>query len=327
MIALLLLACLDAREPEVAPAAPPEPTVAAPVDAFAAFLDPNLVGGFRAPVGDGWRSVGSGRWDHDGEAPVTALADGRVVSVTDDAVVVAHRFLENHVVVELLATVSGVRPAVAVGEGVVAGQRLGTATAVRLALAADSDEVLDLDDPAAFLADRATLLVPAAEPRLALVSHDGYELRRYEHGALVGTHGVSFGQAAGRKERRGDNRTPKGAYFAVQRSRGPFDGPVGPYYGGIWVRIDYPNPWDAARGLREGWITAADAAAIEQGWRARAATPKDTTLGGGIGFHAWVEEWSDDGPRHLSWGCIVVHVADRDAIYEFLSDGALVVLF
>jgi hypothetical protein len=25
-------------------------------------------------------------------------------------------------------------------------------------------------------------------------------------------------------------------------------------------------------------------------------------------FHGWIKEWDDSGPRHLSWGRIVMHV-------------------
>jgi hypothetical protein len=307
-----MLACSEppAPPPLVEEAAAAEIAEAPPVqlpDPFEVYFDPRAVSGFSDPA-DG-----------------LAMAAGRVSAVSDDSVTVEHVFYENHERVVLSASYTGIVPTLAVDAAVSAGDRLGTGATVTLA--ASSSEVLHLDSVKRFVRAHREVLVPAAEERLALVSHDLYAMRFYEKGVQKGEYAVSFGQEIGRKERRGDNKSPKGAYFAVQRSRGPFEGEVGPYYGDIWVRIDYPNPWDAARGLREGLITADDAAAIDKGWRARGQTPKDTRLGGGIGFHAWAYEWEDDGPRHLSWGCIVVHVADRDVIYDFLSEGTAVVLF
>jgi hypothetical protein len=49
--------------------------------------------------------------------------------------------------------------------------------------------------------------------------------------------------------------------------------------------------------------------------------------GGGIGFHGWAREWEDDGPRHLSWGCVVLHLKDISNFYERLPEGAMVVIF
>jgi murein DD-endopeptidase MepM/ murein hydrolase activator NlpD len=42
---------------------------------------------------------------------------------------------------------------------------------------------------------------------------------------------------------------------------------------------------------------------------------------------AWVREWEDDGPRHLSWGCVVLHLKDISDFYERLPEGAMVVIF
>jgi len=52
-----------------------------------------------------------------------------------------------------------------------------------------------------------------------------------------------------------------------------------------------------------------------------------TKLGGGIGFHGWIKEWDDNGPRHLSWGCVVVHISDIDRVYELIKEGSMVVIF
>jgi hypothetical protein len=54
---------------------------------------------------------------------------------------------------------------------------------------------------------------------------------------------------------------------------------------------------------------------------------KNTRLGGGIGFHGWIQEWENSGPRHLSWGCVVMHIYDIKRLYDQLPEGAMVVIF
>jgi L,D-transpeptidase catalytic domain len=50
-------------------------------------------------------------------------------------------------------------------------------------------------------------------------------------------------------------------------------------------------------------------------------------LGGGIGFHGWAREWSNDGPRHLSWGCVALHLYDVSNVFNQIPPGAMVVIF
>ena len=38
-------------------------------------------------------------------------------------------------------------------------------------------------------------------------------------------------------------------------------------------------------------------------------------------------EWPDEGPRHLSWGCVVLHLSDISNFYDRLPTGAMVVIF
>ena len=62
-------------------------------------------------------------------------------------------------------------------------------------------------------------------------------------------------------------------------------------------------------------------------WEGRAPTLETTRLGGGIGFHGWAREWEDTGPRHLSWGCVVLHLSDIQTFYERVPEGSMVVIF
>ncbi len=181
--------------------------------------------------------------------------------------------------------------------------------------------------PSEFIGRHRTLQVPQKEPTLLLVDQESYKARFYEAGVLRSEYDVSFGQAKGVKEIEGDNKTPKGMYFVVQKHRGEFDGPYSAYYGGHWIKINYPNRFDADRGVARGYISAQQRQEIIGAWEKRQLTPQNTKLGGGIGFHGWNKEWQNDGPRHLSWGCVVVHLKDISKLFDQVPVGTMVVIF
>lgn len=83
----------------------------------------------------------------------------------------------------------------------------------------------------------------------------------------------------------------------------------------------------AARGRAARLLTPAQESSIAAAWERRAPTLETTRLGGGIGFHGWAREWEDTGPRHLSWGCVVLHLSDIQDFYDRLPAGAMVVIF
>ncbi len=66
---------------------------------------------------------------------------------------------------------------------------------------------------------------------------------------------------------------------------------------------------------------------ITANWTERKATPQNTKLGSGIGFHGWIREWENDGSRHLSWGCVVMHIYDIKNLYDRIPKGAMVIIF
>jgi hypothetical protein len=212
---------------------------------------------------------------------------------------------------------------VADGAQVAPGDPLGRGEHVTLALVGEAGPI----DLAAFVDTHRTLPAPDREDRLALVSHAADELRIFVKGVETARYAVGFGQAEGAKQRRGDNRTPKGVYYVVQKSRGPFGGPSAAYFGSTWMRLNYPNAWDAARGRDAGLITEEEQRSITRAWAARRETSKRTALGGGIGLHGWAYEWDDADPRGMSWGCVVMHLRDAEAIYAALPEGTMVILF
>ena len=182
-------------------------------------------------------------------------------------------------------------------------------------------------DPSSFIKSHRKTWVPQAEPLLILVDQASYKMRLYQKNALLKEYDVSFGQASGPKRIEGDNKTPVGMYFVIQKHQGKFDGPYGDYYGGYWIKINYPNKFDASRGRSQGLLSASQEASIAKDWEARAPTLQNTSLGSGIGFHGWIREWPNDGPRHLSWGCVVMHLKDVGQFFDRIPVGTMVVIF
>ncbi len=182
-------------------------------------------------------------------------------------------------------------------------------------------------EPSAFIRAHRRLPQPQKEPTLVLVDQSSYKMRVYQQGKLSGEYHVSLGQGSGQKRIEGDNKTPIGMYFVVQKHQGSFDGPYGSYYGGYWIKINYPNKFDALWGRDHGIITPNQEAMIGKLWEQRSVTLQNTGLGGGIGFHGWNREWDNAGSRHLSWGCVVMHLYDIGTIYKQMSEGSMVVIF
>jgi len=181
--------------------------------------------------------------------------------------------------------------------------------------------------PSRFIRSHRKLFVPQKEDTLVLIDQDSYEMRLYKDGELEAEYKVGFGQGKGRKRRRGDLKTPKGMYFVIDKKKGEFGGDYGAFYGGHWIKFNYPNPYDAAFGRQRKIISRATASRIARKWSRRRPTNEGTRLGGGIGFHGWIDEWDDKGPRHLSWGCVVLHNRDIGAFYAAVSAGTMVVIF
>jgi len=307
--------------------------------------------------GEDWNGKGGGASDLG--QPVRAVAAGRVLfagaagAPWGNVVLLQHVYYENHRrqrVQSLYAHLERVE--VEAGQQLKRRQRLGSVGqdpdglyAPHLHLELRRDETLAptywpsserrdrawveqrYTAPTDFIATRRQLLVPQQEENLLLVDQASFRMRRFARGALQAEHDIALGQAAGRKRQRGDLKTPKGLYHVIGKSQGPFAGPYGDYYGGHWIKLNYPNAFDAADGLAREIITAAQAQEIASAWQARALTPQGTRLGSGIGFHGWIEEWDGRDSRHLSWGCVVVHLRDIASFYAEVPVGAAVVMF
>jgi hypothetical protein len=274
------------------------------------------------PVADGFSSPAG-----DGDA-VRAAATGKVVAARP-VVVIEHVMLDGHDKRRVRSHYGRLsRVDVRVGQIVRRGAVIG---------AAGAGEALQFDirsdghreaDAGAFVRAHASLPDPAAEKQLVLVDQQRFRMQVRVDGRVRREVEIGLGQAAGQKRREGDLRTPKGIYFVVDKLRGKFDGPSAEYFGGYWIKINYPGATDAAWGLREGVIDAATAETIATAWSARKLTPQTTPLGSGIGFHGWAEDWkAPKGGARLSFGCVVMHAPDIAAWFEEVPLGTMVVIF
>ena len=308
-------------------------------------------------TGEDWNGNGGGNTDLG--QPVYSVANGRVVfaqhcgRLWGNVVIIEHLFYENHErrqIRSLYAHLNEIK--VSEGEEVKRRQLIATVgqdpdklfnAHLHLELRRDatltptywpSSDGKDAawlrehyEDPSSFIKSHRNLHVPQSESTLVLIDQRQYKARLYTHGRKAGDYNISLGQGVGEKQLEGDNKTPKGMYFIIQKHRGEFTGEYGAYYGGHWIKINYPNKYDAARGRAARLLTPAQESTITAAWEKRAPTLQTTQLGGGIGFHGWAREWEDDGPRHLSWGCVVLHLSDISNFYDQLPTGAMVVIF
>lgn len=307
--------------------------------------------------GEDWNGNGGGNTDLG--QPIFAVANGRVVFAEQcgqpwgNVVVIEHVFYENHEhrrIRSLYAHLQTIK--VNRGEAVKRRQQVGTigqdpdktfGAHLHLELRWDKSLVptywpssngKDLRwvreqyaEPSGFIASHRQLFAPQQEAALILVNQESYKMRLYQFGKEKGEYDISLGQGKGQKRVQGDNKTPKGMYFVLNKHRGKFDGAYGEYYGGHWIKVNYPNRYDAERGRAEGLISAQQESAIAADWQQRKPTLENTRLGGGIGFHGWAQEWQNDGPRHLSWGCVVMHIYDIRKLFDKIPSGAMVVIF
>lgn len=184
-------------------------------------------------------------------------------------------------------------------------------------------------DPSAFIRAHRKLPDPATEPQIVLIDQARYRMQVRAGGRVKREVEIGLGQEAGQKRREGDLRTPKGIYFVVDKQKGEFGGEWGEYFGGYWIKVNYPGPADADWGLENGVVDGATAAAIGAAWSERKLTPQNTQLGSGIGFHGWASEWKRQGRggAHLSFGCVVMHNRDIASWFDDVPIGTMVVIF
>jgi hypothetical protein len=181
----------------------------------------------------------------------------------------------------------------------------------------------------------ARLLVNKAQRRLEL----------WVRQRMVKAYRIQLGlNARGPKMRQGDQRTPEGKYFICAHRPSK-------YYLALWLA--YPNIDDARRGLGSGLIGPEEYRAIAERLANRACPPQDTELGGEILIHGQLPELTEElagghraNPQTLrpgfrigdadpvamrefqDWtnGCVALFNPDIRELYEFVPDGAEVMI-
>ena len=176
-------------------------------------------------------------------------------------------------------------------------------------------------------APRAPAELPPARPPAPclrierIVVHKG-ERRLWAScaGGAVLTWPVALGRAPeGPKRASGDQRTPEGEYRVA--------GPPRPSRFHRFLPIDYPSTADADLALAEGRITRAEHTRIVAAHRRGLLPPRDTALGGGLGFHGEGARWQGES-RGLDWtdGCIALADTDLDFLIAHAAVGTPVLL-
>jgi murein L,D-transpeptidase YafK len=230
--------------------------------------------------------------------------------------------------------------------GGIDGVRIAVAMVAALASLAPSEarkEQGNVEMPAGEAgAVRASLLSEARltifkRSRALVVSSEGMPLKTY---------GIELGRDAEQPKRRvGDGRTPEGQYFICERRL------TTRYHRALL--LSYPNAADAARGLREGLISAEEAAEIRHAIAEGRCPPQNTPLGGMILIHGQHPEetvfWenlrrasgrhgpcgSEPGDRspdatfvRIDWtqGCIALRNQDIRELFELLPVGTPVTI-
>ena len=142
------------------------------------------------------------------------------------------------------------------------------------------------------------ILIEKAERRLTLLAE----------GRALMTYRVGLGAAPELdKVREGDHRTPEGSFYLCSRNA------ASPFH--LFLGVSYPGEPEAERGLRQGLISKAQAAAIKKATRLKGVTPQFTKLGGLVGIHG------GGNSSDWTWGCIALTNADIEELWVACPPG------
>ncbi|MGD9201828.1 MAG: peptidoglycan DD-metalloendopeptidase family protein [Chitinispirillia bacterium] len=181
--------------------------------------------------------------------------------------------------------------------------------------------------PTSFIKEHKTLTVPAFEKHMLIAVKHRYKMYYLRRGKKYTIYEIALSQnPMGHKVMQGDNRLPEGAYRIIQKARGPFGGAYGKYFGPVWIRINYPNNFDAKIAFQNSLISRSDYDRIVNANNSGKWPPKNTKLGGGIGLHGWNGQWDIKGNRHLTWGCISMQNGDIESLYGHIPVGTKILI-
>ena len=169
--------------------------------------------------------------------------------------------------------------------------------------------------------------VPSEIAHLIVIDKKHYYFWFLEKGIVKHQFPIALGQdPKGHKVQQGDNRTPEGEYQIVEKLKGPFHSPTGPWLGNSWFRLNYPNGYDAMEGYQKGLISLAEHNQIIRAYKSGRDTPNNTALGGHIGIHGWSEDWYNYHTHDITWGCVSMRNHQIDEIYDEIPVGTKVLI-
>lgn len=169
--------------------------------------------------------------------------------------------------------------------------------------------------PTQFIKKHRSIQLPLQDSLIVIAVKHEYKSYLINYGKVTKEFPIALGQNPyGHKEVQGDNRTPEGEYYINQKSLGPFSGDWAEYFGTAWIRISYPNTYDAEEAYKNGLITVNQKNSITKAISQKGMPPKNTAIGGGIGIHGWAGEWNPQDQNNLTWGCISIN---NDQLLEF----------
>ena len=157
-------------------------------------------------------------------------------------------------------------------------------------------------NPSEFIKAHQTRTLPASCDTLIIAEKKQYKIHVFTKGKELLNFDIALSQnPIGHKEVEGDNRLPEGEYYITEKNKGPFYGTYKDFFGPAWMRISYPNKYDAELGFKKGIISKEKRDAIIKANNKGQQPPKNTGLGRGIGIHGWAGDWPKSN-RHLTWG-------------------------
>jgi len=134
------------------------------------------------------------------------------------------------------------------------------------------------------------------------------KLYLYQSDSLLKTYKIALGLVpVGKKEKRGDYKTPEGEYYICSKNS------HSRFY--LALGISYPNLVDAQEGLRNSRISLNDYRNIDAGILARRSPPQSTALGGEIFIHG------NGTARDWTWGCVALDDSDVKELFEKIAVG------
>ncbi len=180
--------------------------------------------------------------------------------------------------------------------------------------------------PSKFVDAHRNLVVPKKENSFIFVTKENYKLHYFEKGILKYQYDIGLSQIPlGHKQKQGDLKLPEGMYYIVEKAVGPFTGAYSSYLGPRWMKLSYPNIYDAKKALDNKIIDNKTFTDFAEAWKDKTCPPQNTALGGGIGIHGWNGDWPHD-TKDLTWGCISMRNRELINFYNMVKPKTCVII-